>query len=783
MQVFDVDAQGEDVFVAMELVAGTTLRAFMQTPRAWAELQPLLLAVADGVIAAHAAGIVHRDLKPGNVLVGDDGRIAVTDFGLAGWLDDDTAGDRTTASTHDGETSAHSNTFRGAGTPMYMAPEQHAGGAADARSDVFSFCVMAYEAVYGNLPFSGRSLRDAKAAGRIDPPRRTDAPAWVGKVLRRGLAPDPGQRWQSMAALRNRLHGKSRARWLVAGAAVTTAAVASWPASTPSCADERPLDSDWAHGQHALAEQFSGVEDVIAIEPRVRAKVDAYVAAWTTAWQSTCVTQETSAVAEKRACLQVGREALETLWNSLDPEHPERIYRLDGAAASLPSVADCNEVEILTDTSRAARVQVQTRLARAIVLLRLGLDDESLALLDGLETKAEAADAPHLTAAILMQRATLSFNAGKPGDVREPAETAYELATANGEDAIARGSALLAARASALLGEAEEGERWLRHAETAQARITGVDPRPWELPRVALLVHHRRGDLDAAKAAGLRAVEAVRAQSSDDAWELATAFNDLANILLLRRELQPARALLDEGVQILEHAFGPHHPQSAVLRATLGMALFREGELDAAERALRGADAVWAKTMGPNEGNRLVIAVNLGALAMAREDFAAGRETLLPVLDSIVASQGKSSRNYDATLSNVGIAELELGMTESARVRFEEVLQRRTQRGGDGTPETAEVHAHLGLVDLAEGSLSAARTRFETAAAVWERAKHPSLSNALVGLGDVAAAEGDHAEATRRFQRALRLRTQGGFSAKDIAEVQAKLDALPDSQR
>ncbi|MEM6989245.1 MAG: protein kinase [Myxococcota bacterium] len=793
VQVFDVDTQGERIFIAMELVVGTTLRRWVTQRKPWPEVQRVLLAAADGIIAAHDAGIIHRDVKPGNVLVGEDGRVAVSDFGLAGWISPDGAELRTTGteapSSDDPDEPATRQTFRGAGTPAYMAPEQHRGAAADARADIFAFCTMAYELVYGTLPFaagSGRAVEKAKSEGAFEVPLRDDAPPWVRAVLHKGLAADPESRWPSMRVLRDRLAHPPRPPWLIgAGVTVTLGAFAvlAWQSAPSACEGGDRLQSAWTTGRDAIALQFEGDPDVTGIQPRLVEATERYVAEWTAAWHATCHAELSAGEAEeRRACLEPGRQAAVALWGSLSEPLPDLRYRLESATAALPSVSACTGAatapEALDPATLRRRADVHGRLARAIVLMDLGLDGQSAALIEGLDTEAEALGDGRVQAAVLLQRATLAFNAGKHEEVAAPASKAYALAGEHDDDAVARGAALQAARAYTLLGALEDAERWTRYATAAQARLPPPGPRPWELPRVELMLHHRRGDLDAAKEAGERAVRAVRTHTGNDAWATATTFNDLANILLLRRETETAHVILAEGVSILTEAYGAQHPQLAVLKATLGLAKFRAGEFDAAESAMREADAIWSKTMAPHEGNRLLMQLNLGSIALAREDFAGGRDTLLPVLEGIRETQGRSAAGYDATLTNVGIAELELGMLELARRRFDEVLEIRTERSGGDTPGVAEAHNHLGLVSLAEGKLDDAQAGFSRAAAIWEHAKHPSLSSALVGLGDVAAARGDGETAREQFERSLALRKSGGYSPARIAEVQAKLDEL-----
>ena len=145
----DGDAPGQ-VFVAMELVDGWNLRQWCaERPRAWREVLRAYLAAGRGIEAAHAVGLVHRDIKPDNILIGRDGRIRVTDFGMAR-VDPASIRPRSgEANKPRQEALSTPLTQTGAvlGTPAYMAPEQHAGAPTDARTDQFSFCVALWEAL------------------------------------------------------------------------------------------------------------------------------------------------------------------------------------------------------------------------------------------------------------------------------------------------------------------------------------------------------------------------------------------------------------------------------------------------------------------------------------------------------------------------------------------------------------------------------------------------------------------------------------------------------------
>ncbi len=242
VQVHDVGAFAGQVFVAMEFVKGETLGAWQARQDASTEtgrraLLAMYAQAGRGLAAAHEQGLVHRDFKPDNVLVGDDERARVLDFGLA-------ATQREASVPERGRTAAHAALSGGIldsdltrtgsvmGTPAYMAPEQFLAAPTDARTDQFCFCAALYEALYGELPFAGDtfvarelevtegSVRPASAPCRI--------PGWLRTVVVRGLARRPEERYSSMDALLEALArdpAQQRRRWLRVAAAVVAVVV------------------------------------------------------------------------------------------------------------------------------------------------------------------------------------------------------------------------------------------------------------------------------------------------------------------------------------------------------------------------------------------------------------------------------------------------------------------------------------------------------------------------------------------------------------------------------
>ena len=211
-------ANGRD-YVAMELIVGETLADWLRSAkRRSADVVAAFLAAGRGLAAAHAAGIVHRDFKPHNVLRSRQGRIVVTDFGLAREAQGDLPSpleatlplsSRLVALPTSTPSALPGITLTGSllGTPAYMAPEQWCGGLVTPATDQYAFCVALWEALAGERPYRGPTLEELRAQAALGPgvlaasriPRRLRA------ILRRGLNPDPGLRWPNMDALLARI--------------------------------------------------------------------------------------------------------------------------------------------------------------------------------------------------------------------------------------------------------------------------------------------------------------------------------------------------------------------------------------------------------------------------------------------------------------------------------------------------------------------------------------------------------------------------------------------------
>ena len=192
--ILTVYAVGEfegEQYLVTELVDGGTFQDWARAaPRSWRQTIEQLVGVADGLAAAHAAGILHRDLKPANILIASNGYAKLADFGLA----------RAITSGDDEATMAHTRAGMVVGTIAYMSPEQAAGRPLDARSDIFSFGVVLYEALTGRRPFGGATDLELLQTiiHRPAEPLPPDLPVALRLIVEKALENDPADRHQSM---------------------------------------------------------------------------------------------------------------------------------------------------------------------------------------------------------------------------------------------------------------------------------------------------------------------------------------------------------------------------------------------------------------------------------------------------------------------------------------------------------------------------------------------------------------------------------------------------------
>jgi serine/threonine protein kinase len=185
-------------YIVMEYIAGASLTEWLRRGIGARRLLGMGIEILETLAAAHAKGIVHRDLKPDNVMVTPEGRVKLLDFGIA-------------KLRVEGEPTQHlTSTGAVIGTPTYMSPEQALARPTDARSDLYSFGIVMYQGLAGDVPFKGNSLYELLQQHVTVPApllalARADLPEALSQALARTLAKNPAERPQSAHELRSQL--------------------------------------------------------------------------------------------------------------------------------------------------------------------------------------------------------------------------------------------------------------------------------------------------------------------------------------------------------------------------------------------------------------------------------------------------------------------------------------------------------------------------------------------------------------------------------------------------
>jgi tetratricopeptide (TPR) repeat protein len=645
--VHDVGASAQGVFIAMELIEGTTLRTWLGEPRPWRAIVQTFVSAGRGLEAAHRAGLVHRDFKPDNVLIGRDGRVCVTDFGLA------RVGGVVDAATGDPNSPLNvSLTRTGAlvGTPAYMAPEQMRGGTVDERTDIFSFCVSLYEALAGVRPFAGQTqgeLLEAIDARRWQRGRIGSVPRGTRRILERGLAPAPSDRPRTMAEVLLELARDPavRARRLSIVAATLLLAMLGlfgWRRThdpARQCrADDRSFAGIWDEARrgtvaHAFAATGAPYADSAA--RAVALALDSYAERWRAMSSDACeaarVRHEQSAELFdlRMECLGQRRNGFKALTDLFVRADKAMVEHAVTAIQSLEPLDMCAAVATLRatdppprDPSRRAHIsELRQRLDDAKALNQIGRYTEALTVVRPLADEATETHYAPLIAEVLVLRGWLEYVQAK--DTQATRATLIDAAAAAvaGHDDRTQAEALVTlVRAHIRNNEPQtlaSGQAWARLAAAWLDRI-GAD----DVLRVRL--YDAEGELytgqfrfDDALTAYNHAI-ALETKMGNDAL-LGRSLWGLGTALAVQGKQDEAERVLERSREALEKTVGPNHPTTGQTLYILGKLLVVSGKLDRAEPYLRRALKILESTLGP-EHPRLAGLLNILGYLMIERD-------------------------------------------------------------------------------------------------------------------------------------------------------------------
>ena len=791
--VYEVGLFRGEVFIAMEFVRGMTLRDWLAAqPRSPFEALEVFIQAGRGLAAAHDAGLIHRDFKPDNVLIGDDGRVRVSDFGLVRKiggddLDDLEEPDAALAAdpgAPDLAAAKHlTRTGEFVGTPAYMALEQMLGVDVGPRSDQFSFCVALYEALYGHRPFRALTVAEIVMAIRFGeiaaPPSNSRVPPWLRRIVLRGLACDPEERWPSMQALLAALVDGTRGgrgRWIAAGAASIAIISALWlgardPGPAPCTGGPRELAEIWSPAQAqrlTAAFRSTGVPAAERAGRRVAAGLDRYATAWKSLHHEVCAAttlrgeQSHELLDLRMGCLRERRSELGALVQQFLDADGGLVARADQAVAQLVPLAACNDAVAL---GAAPRLQddeaprLLARLAETRALTSVGRDREATQRAAGLVSAATAlASKPLLAEALIVHGRSLRGLAEY-----RPAEDAFKRAWWSALGSLQQGVAFDAALQLAGLTGLDQlrldvGAAWAQDA-AALAQAPGVA----EEGRIAL--HMVLGRLAAERAeheeARLRYAEARMRASALDPNHAVVHEVDFQLALLTEQEgryVEAERRYRESLGARITH-IGAEHPDIARHRLRLGGILMYLRRFDESQVELDRGRLLLERHYGPRNAD-VARAWHLAAqLELFRENYMQALAIARHALNA--REDGPLDLATTKLLRDVGIAYEYTGRYAEARAAYEREIAGLERIYGPDHPNVATSLTNLGNVLTELRDFNGARRQHARAIAIFERTfggEHPSLGVLYVNLGFVDLGAKDWAAAHRSYSRALALR-------------------------
>ncbi len=722
VQVYDAGSFGEQIFIAMELVEGSNLRDWLASgARGWREILALFLDAGRGLAAAHAAGLVHRDFKPDNVLVGDDGRAMITDFGLARFqpaaeqnapaLAIDASAKAAAAAPGGVALPAQSGsalTPAGAipGTPAYMAPEQMDGAPAGAASDLFAYCVALFEALYGVRPFAGRTafeLRASIRAGEVrEAPREKRVPGWLHRLVVGGLAADPAARPRSMQALLQGLKADPVRRRLriLGGAALALTAIGigvllHWAAAAraASCASEAAIvETAWnASRREAMRARFaeSGVPYASGAFAGASSLLDKYARDWSAMRTASCEAtrvdreQPEETFALRAACLDRLRGELAAMTDLFLHADKKIIDHAVSAARTLGDLDACANVTALAapvppprDPAIKARLDAaMNKVVRADAQRRAGVDNKATVAMaaPALEELRAIGHAPSLAYA----ESVLGRVQGRLGD-QEAARSLCEAALFDGTRGRDEKQVLSALRCltptfAYHLGRIDEG---LLFTQLALATIEGFDNSASdvvEVKRVRSAIYLATGRLDEALDDERAAIAALEATRGKDCAVCLEWRSNLGQVLISQGRIEEARATFAAVLPPIEKLVGKGHPETLPVTTNLSWTLLVLGRVGEAAPLIEAMAKSYVTVYGEKHINTGIALTNLGELRLAQ-----GRpEEGLEVERQAIAVFEPISPEHPALaepLTQAGLALVALGRAEESLPLFERAL-------------------------------------------------------------------------------------------------------------
>ncbi len=794
---------GQRVVMVMELVEGTTFKAWMkEKPRTPREVLEVLDAAGQGLAAAHDKGLTHRDFKPDNVLVGRDGRVRVADFGIA--RQDDAARPQEKDALATDEVSGNSRRHaaltqagRIVGTPAYMAPEQLMGAKADARTDQFSFAVTLYEALAGGRPFTGGSLSERSKnvlEGRFEPlPQGVKLPSWLMKTVTRALAANPQQRYPSMRDLLTALRrDPARVRQRVFVGTVALALVVSAGAAVANQVRERSLLCTGAgaklagiwdaprRGAIERAIQATGHASAATAWGQVDRTLSRYAQAWSALHEDACLAtrvrgeQTEEVLGQRMACLEEQRQQLAAVADAFAKADARVVGRTPEVLNGLRNLGVCADLKLLrarvkppTDPLAADKVAaLRRKLADVLVLHRVGKYPEGLALANAALTEAKGLGYPPIEASALVSVASSNNLLGDLPATIAAARAALTLAEANGDDTPLAVAARILGDIHGQQGAVDVGEHWVRFAMAAHKRSgASAEEQVSVKSTLATLLMHK-GELQPGVTEMEDALALAERLMPDKPYQLFRTRMDLASFQANARNVEQAAQLHEANLKVAAEVLGPNHPLWRYTLQTIGTARLQQGRFAEARALLEKGLAM------PGDPNSTAhLELSLGSVDESEANRAGAARHFEAARDLFREKVGPESMLALVTTAKAASARYLLGERRESLAQLMALKARVDKASGPADFVWVETYSGLAIAyaESREDEKALELTRLILKRAP-ELGRKEVVFTAQLGIGQLLLQKKDNAQALVHLQEAVKgLEAYGGVDHVQLA--------------
>ncbi len=792
--VHDLGVEDGQPYLAMELVDGPDITEFADAQRGEPDGGALLDALRDvgeGLAAAHRSALVHGDIKPSNILRDNDGRTKLSDFGIAQLTDA-------------GEMQA------GAGTPAFMAPEQHAGGASSELADQYSFCLTAFVLMHGEHPFlessessvtygASNDTPKARTAGTEDrlqvaaqqswtPRWRAEIPSAAARAFERGLAPDPADRWPSMDALLAALQVRSRRRvgpWILAVGGVAAAATGAAMLATDSAADPcaragEAIETSWnAEGAERMRGAWGAEPGVFSSSlDHVIASLDGFSDTWRQTSAEVCEAthvfglQSPEMLDVRSDCLRRAQVSLEEVIDLVASDDPEIWAEAAQVVEGLPDPQRCAQTEG-SALSKARSAQEQQRYEdteRLLERARFAIDavalERAATALASAEPQVDGE--PALEVLFLRQQARLLDWQGKTDPMRAVGKRALHLALQ--QDDITSAVAVASLQAEALnqqAGRLEEASDYAAMALTLSGHPDATDEDRFTANVGMGSVLARSGEVDEALthfrkglALGISAFGESDPNVAGVRVHMAAALQDAGRLEEALLEQQAA-------LESREAFFGPDHPTVAQSHHNLSRLYYDMGRPESEHHTRRALEILIA-AFGSKQMPVAMVQGGLGDEMRRQGRHDEALELYDEAIETLSELIGAEAPDTLVIRASRAVALGNLGRDDDALQALDAVLTSTRDALGDSHVYVARAHLFRAAVRLHVEDLEGAGADYAAAAGVYlaaDKPLHAGRARALVGVADVARRGGNTAVAESTYAEAEALLDASGEPA------------------